>query len=172
MSCQENIKCLDPCEPITFEIIINNPYYMMLVVFTILIWEIFFVSYLVGIYSEWYATLVQTGSTSWIIRGAWVLTTLLAYIGLYILWDESKVIDLSRNLLISALYLIASIITVAWTISLFQLQDLQLAFLAAIFLFLFQLAVLIYLFYLNPLVGILTVPFNFLFLKTDYKFQL
>jgi tryptophan-rich sensory protein len=129
----------------------------------------FLLSYLPGIYSEWYAGLKQVSTNPWLIRGLWVATTLISYIGLYILWKDANNLTIQKYLGISVLYLIGSFIILAWSVALYQASDIGLAVWISGILFVYQFWVFIVIWYINPKAAVFIIPLLAMYLYLVYS---
>ena len=125
---------------------------------TIAAWAIFFTSYLFGINSEWYASIIPDNVNVWIPRILWIVTTIISYLGLYILWGDATARTFPFYLAISVLFLIGQLLAILWAVGTYQGQNLVAgAWLSAIlFLYIFWIATYIWNF--NKLAAILIVP--------------
>ena len=130
---------------------------------------VFLLSYLPGIYSNWYATLKQPNLNLWVPRVLWVVATGISYIGLYILWREATPRTVQKYLSISVLYLIASFITVAWSVAFLQGENLELGTWIAGILFVYQFWVFIVIWYIKPLAAIFIIPLLGMYLYLVYS---
>lgn len=131
-----------------------------------LVYVVFFLSYGFGVYSPWYATLKQTTVNPWIPRILWVVVTIISYIGLYILWYGG--ITIERYLGVVVLYLIAAFLTVAWSVSLYQANDIGLAVWTSAILFIFEFYLFIVIWYMNPIAAIFLIPVSAMYLYLVY----
>lgn len=119
---------------------------------------LFLISYIPGIYSSYYNNLKKDDTNPWVPRVAWIIAIILSYIGLYFLWQNTNGNNIGRNLAITVLYLIATFITIAWSTALYQFHNIALATWTAFLLFVYQLIILIVIWYINPLTALFNIP--------------
>lgn len=142
----------------------------VIIVYTIalVVWILFFLSYIPGIYSTWYTNLRQSGFNVWIPRLAWLIAGILSYVGSYILWRGSRPEDADRYLSVTMLYVIGSFIMLAWSVALYQGQNIILATWLAGILFIYQVGVFFIVWHLKPVAAVLTIPLLALYLYLVY----
>lgn len=132
----------------------------------IVVWLLFFLSYIPGIYSEWFLNLQQPRVNLWIPRVAWIIGALLSYIGSYIL---ARSISLDKYLAIVMLYVSGSFIMLGWSVALYQAQNIALAAWLAGILFIYQAALFLLVWHLNPIAAIFMIPILALYLYLVYN---
>lgn len=126
----------------------------------------FFFTYLEGINSEWYKKLVLPNLDVWIPRAAWIVSDILSYIGLYLILYS---VTPQKALLVNDFYLISGFLAILWSATFYQLHDIALAVWFSFLLFLYQLWLLIYLFYLNPLFSLFMIPLVVMYFYLVYS---
>lgn len=130
---------------------------------------LFLLSYFPGIYSSWNASLVQTNLHPWIPRAGWIVATILSYIGIYILWQYAAPDDIPRDLGVSVFFIVANFITVAWSVVLYQGQNIALSTWISVVLFVFQFWLVIYVWFIKPLAALFLVPLMLMYLYLVYS---
>jgi tryptophan-rich sensory protein len=158
-----------PDAPLTFSQRIKRFDFIFIYAAILIVTALFFVSYIPGIYSDWYENLKHDGLNVWIPRVAWVVTTALSYVGLYFLWQNSSAALVRRNLAVSALYLVGSFMILAWSAALYQHQDIGLAVWFSAILFIYQFWIFIYIWYIKPLAAIFILPLVLMYLYLVYS---
>lgn len=144
---------------LSYEEIYFNWTYILIFIITFLVYIPFFISYFFGIYSSWYESLrMTTGNNNWIPRILWVVTSLVSFIGLYILWRNPTEEIVRRNLQISVLYLIGNFILVLWSVTFLQFQNIAAAVWLAVVILLFQVFMFVYIWTINPIAAIFFIP--------------
>lgn len=138
----------------------------LLTVLNIFVLIVFLFSYLEGINSTWYSKLKQPTLDVWIPRAGWIVATILSYIGLYLIYLTASP---HRVLLVSDLYIISGFLAILWSATFYQLQDIGLAVWFSFVLFLYQLWLLIYLFYLEPLLSLFLIPLVIMYFYLVYS---
>lgn len=135
----------------------------------ILVDILFLLSYIPGIYSSWNASLIQTNLHPWIPRMGWIVATILSYIGIYILWEYAGPDDIPRDLGVSVLFIVGSLITVAWSAGLYQGQNIALSTWISVILFVFQFWLVIYVWFIKPLAAVFLIPLMLMYLYLVYS---
>lgn len=144
---------------LSYEEIYFNWTYIIIIVITFLIYIPFFLSYFFGIYSDWYNSLrMTTDNGNWVPRILWVVTSLISYVGLYILWRNPTEEVVRRNLQISVLYLICNFILVAWSVAFLQFQNIAVAVWLAVIILVFQVFMFVYIWTINVIAAIFFIP--------------
>jgi tryptophan-rich sensory protein len=133
---------------------------------TIIIWILFLLSYFIGYNSEWYGSLKLSGLNPWVARVGWIVTTLISYIGIYVLWDK---IDTNINLGISMYFVIGTILALCWSVSLYQARNIGASFWFAMILFVYMFWILTYVWKINRLAGALMIPVTVMYLYLAYS---
>ncbi len=136
----------------------KRPDFILVTVLIIVIDIIFLASYIPGIYSPWYASLKSPIINVWVPRILWVVTTIISYFGLYVLWDDVTESDWHIYLTVSLLSGIGAMLTVAWSIALYQLQDIVLGTWMAAILFIYQFWMICYIWTIKKVAAILMIP--------------
>lgn len=144
---------------LSYEEIYFNWTYIIIIVISFLIYVPFFLSYLFGIYSDWYNSLrMTTDSGNWTPRILWVVASLISYIGFYILWRNPTEEIVRRNLQIVVLYLICNFILVAWSVAFLQFQSIAAAVWLAVIILVFQVFLFVYIWTINVIAAIFFIP--------------
>jgi len=169
--CQDDYKCKDKCgcvDVIPYSKIFTRFDYIFVFIITIAIYIPFFISYFYGTYSTWYANLTKSAINPWIPRILWIITTILSYIGLYILWICPTEETISCNLTISILYFIGSYIFVIWSVVFFQAQNIAGAVWLSIILFIYEFWLFMYIWYINKVAALFILPLVGMYLYFVY----
>lgn len=133
---------------------------------TLIIWVLFVISYFFGYYSTWYENLTLPGLNPWLARIGWVVSTIISYIGIYILWDK---VETNTNLGISLYFVIGTFLALCWSVALFQGNNLGAAFWLACILFVYMLWILIYVWKINRVAGAFMIPITLMYLYLAYS---
>lgn len=154
---------------VTFWKRISRLDYIFVYLALIAVYILFFASYLSGVYlSNWYSNLKQARINPWFPRILWVLTTIISYIGLYLLWYGADEYKTTRYLGITTLYLVSAFLNLAWSVSLYQAENIALATWMSGILFLFQFWLVIVIWYINPVPAIFLIPSACMYLYLVY----
>lgn len=124
----------------------------------LLLFVIFLISFGFGVNSTWYNSLQFDNVNVWLVRSAWVVFTIISYIGLWLLWGNRSETLLLRNLGISSMYLVSSFLILAWAFTLYQAENIALSFWFAFVLFIYQFWISVYIYNINKIAGILQIP--------------
>jgi tryptophan-rich sensory protein len=156
--CQKDIT-LDPNhECVSFTDLYKSWTYIIIILVTLLVYIPFIISYLAGIYSPFYNSLKLTTNNPWIARILWVITTIISYIGLYILYHDLTPEKLSQNLTVSVLFLIGNFILLAWSVTLFQFKSIALSVWIVFALFVYEFWVFTYVWNINRVASLFLLP--------------
>lgn len=136
---------------------------------TVMVWILFFVIYFVGLYSDWYNQLKQPNINVWIPRVGWVIASGISYLGLYLLWRNVSQDRIPQLLAISVLYAVGAFIMIAWVLAFFYAQNIGLAAWIAAVLFIFQFWLFIFIWYINYVSALLTLPLVLMYLYLAYS---
>ena len=143
--------------------------FLIVYILSILVIGLFFLTYLFGIFSPWYATLIPSSANVWLIRSLWIVTAAISYIGLYILWDNVATAELSRDLGVTVLFMVGNFITVAWSVALLQAQNIALAVWISSILFLYQFWLFVYIWFIKPKASYFLLPLLAMYLYLVYE---
>lgn len=127
---------------------------------------IFFLSYIEGINSQWFNSLKMPSIDVWIPRAAWIISTVLYYVGLYLILLTSSS---NRALVFNDLYIIGGFLAILWSATFYQFENIGVAVWFSFILFLYQLWLLIYFFYLQPLLSLFLVPITIMYFYLVYS---
>ena len=111
-----------------------------------------------GSNTTWFQSLNIGSGNVWILWIAWIVTTLISYIGLYLFhsgcdyWPDRQ----SRNLAI--LFLIGAILSLAWIAIFFYGQNIGLSLWLVSALFIYKFTVFAYMWSIRPLAAIFLIP--------------
>ena len=143
--------------------------YIIIIVVTLLIYVPFFISYFYGTYSTWYESLNRDDGNSWVIAGLWVVTTIISYIGLYILWRYPTPEIIARNLMITVFFFLGNVILVTWSVIFYQFQNIAAATWIALLLFIFEFWIFIYVWNVDRLAALFLIPLVGMYLYFFYS---
>jgi tryptophan-rich sensory protein len=147
---------------------IGNPDVIVIYIVALVVWILFFLSYIPGIYSQWYLNLRQSGFNTWIPRLAWVVAGILSYVGSYLLWRNSKPEEAGKYLAITVLYIVGNFILLAWSVALYQGHNIGLAAWLSGILFVYQAGLFLIVWHLSPVAAIFSLPLLALYLYLLY----
>ena len=147
---------------------LKRPDFLTVYIIILILFGIFLFSYIVGIMSEWYNNLQQSTLNPWIPRILWILSGFFSYAAIYIIWEDAET-GYPRDLTITVLYIIGMFLMLGWSLSLYQLQDIGLAVWFSVILFLYQLWLTIYIWYIDPLASIFLIPILLMYLYLIYN---
>lgn len=119
---------------------------------------LFIVSSTIGLNTSWYQNLKKFDVNPWLIRSLWLVTTLLSYIGLFVLWEHVQPDEISKDLAVSVLYLLATFISFLWSVVFYQMENIQGAFWLAEVLLIYKFWLFIYMWYIKPIAALFLIP--------------
>lgn len=161
---------VDPCCCVVpYLDMITSWEYILVFIITLLIYIPFFISYFYGVNSVWYESLIRDTNNTWIIAGLWIVTTIISYIGLYILWRDPTKTIVSRNLMISVLFFISNVILLAWAVVFYQFHNISTATWISLILFIYQFWIFIYIWSIDRLAALFFIPLVAMYLYFFYS---
>ncbi len=143
--------------------------YLFVYAVVVVVWILFLLAYIPGIYSDWYNGLRLSGLNLWIPRVGWLVATLISYVGLYLFWGNSTPEEMSRDLGITVLFIIASLLIFAWAVALYQAENIALATWIACALFVYEFWLFIYIWNLKPIAALFLIPLLFMYFYLIYS---
>jgi tryptophan-rich sensory protein len=147
---------------------LKDPNFLAVYVIIVVLWGVFLFSFISGYTSDWYTNLKHIDINPWIIWILWIIAGFISYIGLFILWENATETELPRDLHVTVLFLIGNFIFLGWSISLYQLENIQLAIWFSVALFIYQTWLVIYIWNINTLSGLLQIPILIMYLYLLY----
>lgn len=132
--------------------------YIIIIIITFLIYIPFFISYFAGINSAFNINLKTDTTNTWVIGGLWIITTIISYVGFYILWRNPTPELITRNLIISVLYFIGNVILLIFAVTFYQFESIAVAVWIALVLFIYQFWMFIYIWNINRIAAIFFLP--------------
>ena len=128
--------------------------YISIVILNIL----FLISSYSGIRSIWYQNINRSKINPFVIGLLWIIATILSYGSVFMLWENVTENTLSRDFMLSALFLISSFLSLFWSTTLFQDNNIKMAVLVAAVVFLYQFWLTIYIGSYNKLAALFMIP--------------
>lgn len=108
--------------------------------------------------SPWFLSLVQLNVNTWVIRGAWIIATILSYVGFIFLWEKHVTSGIPIILIISIYFMITDLIFITWAAVAYYAQNLALTIWAAIVLFIYNLWLFFYIWNISILTAVFLIP--------------
>ena len=139
--------------------------YISLIVLTIL----FLVVVFVGENTAWYRSLRQANINPWFVRGLWVLGTILSYVTFFFIWQDIRIYDIPRDLIVNVLFVITDFMFLAWTVAFYYAEDLSMSFWVAVGIFIYNLWLFIYIWNIKPFAALFLLPNMVLYLYLIYS---
>jgi tryptophan-rich sensory protein len=128
--------------------------YICIIILNIL----FLVSAIFGITSTWYQNLKKDNISAYLIGSLWLVSAILSYGAIFMLWENIKPDEIKRDIRISVYFLIGCFLNVLWAGVFFQGNDLRWGLWLAALLFLYSFWLLIYIWIIKPIAGLLMLP--------------
>lgn len=130
---------------------------------------LFLLSFFFGTNTTFYQNLIKQNIISgWVIEVLWVIATILSYIGLFFLWDNKTPNQDIRNLRISVLFLIGNFLTLAWSVTFFQAENITFAAWIAAAVLIYNFWLFIYLYYINVIASLFLIPIILMYVYLLY----
>lgn len=139
--------------------------YISLLILTIL----YIVVVFVGETRAWYRTLKQANINPWLIRGLWLLGTIMSYIAFVWISQDIQTHEIPRDLIVSVLFVITDFLFLAWSIAFYHAQDISLSFWVAIIIYIYNLWLTIYVWKISPFAALFLVPNLILYIYLIYS---
>lgn len=121
-----------------------------------------------GSSTTWYENLIKTSSTSWIVRGSWVVGTILSYVGFFWLWQDVRIHPIPRDFIVSTLFIISGFLFLGWVVALYYAQDIILSFWISIAIFVYNFWLFIYIWHLSYIAALFQLPLLALYIYLIY----
>lgn len=119
---------------------------------------IFLVSCIFGVTSDWYKNLRKDNVSPYLLGSLWLVAAVLAYGGIFMLWEHVEPNQVSRDIRVSIWFLIGTFLSVLWAGVFFQGHNLQWALWIAAVLFLYSFWLLIDVWIMKPTAGVFLLP--------------
>lgn len=128
-------------------------YSSLLILAILLLVVVFF-----GQSTPFYQSLRQPNINPWIIRGLWVLGTVLSYVTFFFLGQDVRVHPVPRDFIVSVLFVISGLLFLAWAVALYYAEDVTLSMWIAIVIFIYNYWLFIYVWNLNRIAALFLIP--------------
>lgn len=103
-------------------------------------------------------SLIQPNINPWIPRVLWIVGTILSYVGFYFLWQNVEIHEIPRDLIVSVLFIVTGFLFVAWGVAYYYAEDITLSLWIAVVIFIYNLWIMIYVWYIKPIAAIFLIP--------------
>jgi tryptophan-rich sensory protein len=124
----------------------------------IILYVMIFLSVWYGVNSTWYQSLIRTNYNDWVVVGLVAAAIILSYFSFGFLWNHITPSNLANETTTSIFFIIGALLTLLWSITLFQGQNLNVALWMGAVNFLYHFWLMIYVWYLNPKASIFMIP--------------
>ncbi len=121
-----------------------------------------------GSSTEWYTNLIPTPSNTWIIRGLWVVGTILSYIGFFWLWQDVRINCIPQDFIVSTLFIISGFLFLGWAVALYYAQDIILSFWLAMIIFIYNFWLFVYIWHISWIAAVFQLPLLALYIYLLY----
>ena len=111
-----------------------------------------------GYQSQWYQNLVKTYYNEWAVLSFIIIALLFSYIALFIIWDHIQPGELANDTKLSLLFIIGAFLTLLWTTTLFQGNQLMNATLIIFIVFVYEFWLMMYIWNINQKAAIFLIP--------------
>lgn len=128
--------------------------YISITIVTIL----FLLSCLSGINSDWYHQINHSSVNPYIIGFLWVIATIISYIAIFMLWENTSPTHTPLDFRLSVLFLVGSFLSLLWSTVLFQANNIALATWISMLLFVFQFFLFTYIWFFKPVASFFMLP--------------
>jgi len=116
-------------------------------------------SILSGINSEWYKTNeIESVNNMYVIIVVWIIVIILSYVSIVILWENVDIYSLSTDFTISNYFIIGGFLTLLWTTSYFQANNIGFSFWLSLINMMYQFWLIIVIWHINRKAAIFLFP--------------
>lgn len=123
----------------------------------------------VGSTTTWYRELKQGSINPWLIRVGWVIATLLSYVGLYLLWEDVRPNEVSRDLGITVLFMIGTFLSLGWASVFYYAKNVGLSLWLLGILFVYKFWLFMYIWYIKPVAAVFLIPILLMYIYLMYS---
>ena len=103
-------------------------------------------------------SIIQPNRNSWVIRGLWVLGTILSYVSFYFIYQDVREYPIPQDLKMSVLFLISNFIFIAWAAVFYYAQDIVLNMWIGVIIFIYNYGLFLYMWHLSPIAALFLIP--------------
>lgn len=130
-----------------------------------------------GTRTAWFTSLTLGPVNIWLLHAAWVIAILLSYVALFLFYSHTLEPCMSnpwpdrqsRNLALAVLFLIGSLLTLAWVAIFFYVQNLALSLWLVSIVFMYMFWVFMYMWTIMPVAAIFMIPLLVLYVVVFYS---
>lgn len=138
--------------------------YSSLLILAILLLVVVFL----GERTTWYRGIIQPNINPWITRGLWIIGTILSYVSFFFIWQDVEVHEVPRDLIVSVLFVVTGFLFLAWGVAYYYAEDIVLSLWVAIIIFIYNLWLTIYVWYIKPIAALFLIPNLILYIYLLY----
>lgn len=124
----------------------------------IILYIMIFLSVWYGINSNWYQNLIRTNYNDWVVISLVAVAILISYFSFVMLWDHITPYKLATETITSLFFIIGALLTLLWSITLFQGQNLNVTLWIGAINFLYHFWLMIYIWYIEPKASLFIIP--------------
>lgn len=118
--------------------------------------------------TTWYKSIIQPNINPWITRGLWIIGTILSYVAFFFIWKNVEVHEVPRDLIVSVLFVVTGFLFLAWGVAYYYAEDIVLSLWVAILIFIYNLWLTIYVWYIKPIAALFLIPNLILYIYLLY----
>lgn len=111
-----------------------------------------------GEQTTWYRNLAKNNINPWLLRGLWLVATILSFVTFSIIWQDIKVNENPQDLILSSLFIVAGFLFVAWSVTFYYAENITLSLWILIVMFTYNFWLFLYVWYINPIAAIFLIP--------------
>lgn len=119
--------------------------------------------------TDWYLNLVQPNVNTWLVRGLWLLGTILSYVAFYFIWEDVTVHVVPRDLIVSTFFVVTGFLFLAWALALYYAQDIAMSLWIAVIIFIYNYWIFIYVWHIKPIAAVFLLPNMLLYVYLIYN---
>jgi len=122
----------------------------------------------IGSESTFYMNLVKQAINPWYIAGLWIFGTILSYIGFIFIWEDIND-KTPQDLILSIYFVITDFIFIGWAAALYFAENIAFSYWMALFLFVFNFWLFLYIWRINIITAIFLIPNLVLYIYLIYS---
>jgi tryptophan-rich sensory protein len=148
---------------------LKRPEFLVVYISLIILTILYLIVVFCGENTPWYLSLTQSNINPWLIRGLWVVATILSYVTFFFIWQDIRVYNIPRDFIVSVLFLITNFLFLGWTVSLYYGENLYLSFWIAFIIFIYNFWLFVYVWKIKPFASLFLIPSLILYLYLIYS---
>ena len=118
--------------------------------------------------TPWNQGLIRPNINPWFVRILWIVGTIFSYAAYYFIWESIETHDIPKDLIVSVLYIVSGFLFVGWAVAYYYAEDITLSLWIAVLIFIYNLWLFIYVWYIRPIAALFLIPNLILYIYLLY----